>query len=49
MLLLAWWEICGFVGLLILAFVFVPIYYRNNCTTVTELVKLFKIHQVPSR
>ena len=37
MLLLAWWEISGFVGLLILAFGFVPIYYRNNCTTVTEL------------
>jgi SSS family solute:Na+ symporter len=35
MLLLAWWELAGFVGLLILAFVFVPIYYRNNCTTVT--------------
>jgi solute:Na+ symporter, SSS family len=39
MLLLAWWELCGFVGLLILAFVFVPIYYRNNCTTVTELLE----------
>lgn len=39
MLLLAWWEICGFVGLLILAFIFVPIYYRNNCTTVTELLE----------
>ena len=39
MLLLAWWEISGFVGLLILAFVFVPIYYRNNCTTVTELLE----------
>jgi solute:Na+ symporter, SSS family len=39
MLLLAWWEICGFIGLLILAFVFVPIYYRNNCTTVTELLE----------
>lgn len=38
MLLLAWWELAGFVGLLILAFVFVPIYYRNNCTTVTELL-----------
>lgn len=35
MLLLAWWEICAFVGLLILAFVFVPIYYRNDRTTVT--------------
>ncbi len=39
MLLVAWWELCGFVGLLILAFVFVPIYYRNNCTTVTELLE----------
>ena len=39
MALLAWWEICGFVGLLILAFIFVPIYYRNNCTTVTELLE----------
>jgi SSS family solute:Na+ symporter len=39
MLLLAWWEICGFFGLLILAFVFVPIYYRDNCTTVTELLE----------
>jgi solute:Na+ symporter, SSS family len=39
MLLLAWWELCGFVGLLILALVFVPIYYRNKCTTVTELLE----------
>jgi solute:Na+ symporter, SSS family len=39
MFLLAWWEISGFVGLMILAFVFVPIYYRNNCTTVTELLE----------
>ena len=39
MLLLAWWELAGFVGLLILAFVFVPVYYRNNCTTVTELLE----------
>ena len=31
MLLLAWWEIAGFFGLMILAFVFVPVYYRNNC------------------
>jgi len=38
MLLLAWWEISGFVGLMILAYIFVPIYYRNNCTTVTELL-----------
>lgn len=39
MALLAWWEICGFVGLLILAFVFVPVYYREQCTTVTELLE----------
>ena len=39
MLLLAWWELAGFIGLLILAFVFVPIYYRHNCTTVTELLE----------
>lgn len=39
MLLLAWWEIAGFVGLLILAYVFVPIYYRARVTTVTELLE----------
>ncbi len=39
MLLLAWWEIAGFVGLMILAFIFVPIYYRHHCTTVTELLE----------
>jgi len=39
MMLVAWWEIAGFIGLLMLAFIFVPIYYRNNCTTVTELLE----------
>lgn len=39
MLLLAWWEIAGFFGLLILAFIFVPVYYRNDCTTVTQLLE----------
>ena len=39
MALLALWEISGMVGLLILAFVFVPIYYRYNCTTTTELLE----------
>ena len=39
MLLLAWWEIAGFIGLMMLAFIFVPIYYRNNCTTITELLE----------
>lgn len=39
MLLVAWWEMAGFLGLLILAFVFVPIYYRSHCTTVTQLLE----------
>jgi solute:Na+ symporter, SSS family len=39
MFLLAWWEICGFFGLMILAFVFVPVYYRHGVTTVTELLE----------
>jgi solute:Na+ symporter, SSS family len=39
MALLAWWELAGFVGLLILTFVFLPIYYRYNCTTTTELLE----------
>ncbi|MCG8440777.1 MAG: sodium/solute symporter, partial [Caulobacterales bacterium] len=39
MLLLAWWELAAVSGLIILAFVFVPIYYRNNCTTTTELLE----------
>lgn len=39
MALLAIWELCGFIGLLILAKVFVPIYYKYNCTTTTELLE----------
>lgn len=39
MALLAWWELSGVVGLSILAWVFLPIYYRNDCTTVTELLE----------
>ncbi|MEM7279247.1 MAG: SLC5 family protein [Pseudomonadota bacterium] len=39
MLLLAWWELAAVFGLLILAFVFLPVYYRNNCTTTTELLQ----------
>lgn len=38
-LLVAIWEIAAFFGLLLLAFVFIPIYYRNNCTTTTELLQ----------
>jgi solute:Na+ symporter, SSS family len=39
MLLLAWWELSAIAGLLMLAFVFLPIYYRNNCITTTELLE----------
>ena len=39
MLLLAWWELSAVVGLAILALVFLPVYYRNNCTTTTELLQ----------
>ena len=39
MALLALWELSAVVGLIILATVFVPIYYRNNCTTTTELLE----------
>lgn len=39
MLLLAWWEFAAVFGLLILAFIFLPIYYRNDCTTTTELLQ----------
>jgi len=39
MLLLAWWELAAVVGLIILAKVFLPIYYRYQCTTTTELLE----------
>ena len=39
MFLLAWWELAAVLGLFILAFVFLPIYYRNHCTTTTELLQ----------
>jgi solute:Na+ symporter, SSS family len=39
MLLLAWWELAAVVGLIILATVFVPIYYRHKCTTTTQLLE----------
>ncbi|MBD5779545.1 SLC5 family protein [Pelagicoccus sp. NFK12] len=38
-LIVVWWELAGVAGLLLLAKVFLPIYYRNNCTTVTELLE----------
>lgn len=39
MLLLAWWELAAVAGLVMLALVFLPIYYRNSCTTTTELLE----------
>ena len=39
MALLAWWELAAVVGLLMLAFVFIPVYYKYNCTTTTELLE----------
>lgn len=39
MLLVVWWELFGVAGLLMLAWVFLPVYYRHNCTTVTELLE----------
>ncbi len=39
MALLAWWELAAVVGLIILAKVFIPIYYKNGCTTTTELLE----------
>ncbi|MFD2165035.1 SLC5 family protein [Thalassotalea euphylliae] len=39
MALLAWWEFAAVIGLFILAKVFLPVYYKNNCTTTTELLE----------
>lgn len=39
MLLIACWELAGVPGLILLAKVFVPLYYKYNCTTVTELLE----------
>jgi len=40
MALLAWWELAAVAGLCMLCFVFIPIYYRYNCTTTTELLEI---------
>lgn len=37
--LLALWEFSAVIGLIVLAKVFLPIYYRFNCTTTTELLE----------
>ena len=39
MALLAWWELAAVVGLAMLCFVFIPVYYKYNCTTTTELLE----------
>ena len=39
MALLAWWELAAVVGLCMLCFVFIPVYYKYNCTTTTELLE----------
>lgn len=39
MALLALWEFSAVVGLLILAKVFLPVYYKFDCTTTTELLE----------
>jgi len=38
MALLAWWELAAVVGLFMLCFIFIPVYYKYNCTTTTELL-----------
>jgi SSS family solute:Na+ symporter len=39
MALLAWWEFAAVLGLIVLAKVFLPVYYRYQCTTTTELLE----------
>jgi SSS family solute:Na+ symporter len=39
MMLVAWWEFGAAIGLLILAHVLVPMYYKYKCTTTTELLE----------
>ena len=39
MALLAWWELAAVVGLLMLCFLFIPVYYKYKCTTTTELLE----------
>ena len=39
MLLIVWWELAAVFGLFVLTYVFLPIYYRNDCTTTTELLQ----------
>ena len=38
-LLVAWWEFGAAAGLLVLAHVLVPLYFKHGCTTTTELLE----------
>ena len=38
-MLVAWWEFGAIAGLLVLAHVLVPLYYKHRCTTTTELLE----------
>ncbi len=47
MALLAWWELAAVGGLVVLAKVFLPLYYKYNCTTTTELLeKRYNDHHI---
>ncbi|MFK8049373.1 MAG: SLC5 family protein [Halioglobus sp.] len=47
MALLAWWEFAAVGGLIVLAKVFLPLYYKYNCTTTTELLeKRYNDHHI---
>lgn len=39
MALVAWWELAAVFGLMMLCFIFIPVYYKYNCTTTTELLQ----------
>jgi SSS family solute:Na+ symporter len=39
MALLAWWEFAAVLGLIIMAKVLLPVYYKYQCTTTTELLE----------
>ena len=39
MALLAWWELSAVIGLIMLCFLFIPVYYKYKCTTTTELLE----------
>ncbi len=47
MALLAWWEFSAVVGLIILAKVFLPLYYKYECTTTTQILeKRYNNHHI---